>query len=535
MQVVLDGVGQVVTILSTGEGKSLLFMLPSMLPSVGTTVVILPLIGLKHDMMRRLECMGLGYKVWESKEDEEVGCPLVFVSVDKAVSVTFRSYLNRLEAGNGLDRVIFDESHLAITASRYRPKMGLVKYLRSLRCQFVYLTATLPPTMVNRFEQAMLLWQPRMIRSLTLRTDLEYWVRRSSMARLQDFAVAEIRATLQEGWFIQEQGARCIIYTITKLEANEVAERLQGLVYYSDSGTDSEKASALAKWVDGESRVMVATSAFGPGINHGHVRAVFHIGAPASAIDFAQEAGRAGRDDEGGISCIFLPKKWKAVDVGPAGELLPDETKVMQRYLDNPRCRLLPLGIFLDGVRQTCKGESRLCDRCRELGILVGAELAAASESREGDVGMLEGADECSSSSSAEDLEVGSRLLKQHVRDQERCLQRYIGNLRQLKGSCLICRLVNSADPSTLETVRGADHGLEKCGAVSKWRFINSKRAAIKEGQQQFEAGQRRHKGWLSTYTSCFKCGNPQTICAKQGKGQCEYGDILMPACWGAY
>ena len=184
MQVVLDGVGQVVTILSTGEGKSLLFMLPSILPSVGTTVVMLPLIGLKHDMIRRLDCMGLGYKVWECTEDEEVGCPLVFVSVDKAVGLTFRLYLNRLEAGNGLDRVIFDESHLAITASRYRPKMGLVKYLRSLRCQFVYLTATLPPTMVNRFEQAMLLWQPRMIRSLTLRTDLEYWVRRSSIARL---------------------------------------------------------------------------------------------------------------------------------------------------------------------------------------------------------------------------------------------------------------------------------------------------------------------------------------------------------------
>ena len=46
------------------------------------------------------------------------------------------------------------------------------------------------------------------------------------MVRLQDFAVAEIRATLQEGWFIQEQGARYIIYTITKLEANKVAERL---------------------------------------------------------------------------------------------------------------------------------------------------------------------------------------------------------------------------------------------------------------------------------------------------------------------
>jgi len=89
IQVILEGVGQVVAILGTGEGKSLLFMFLSMLPSAGTMVVILPLISLKHDMMRQLDCMGLGYKVWECTEDEEVGCPLVFVSVDKAVSVTF--------------------------------------------------------------------------------------------------------------------------------------------------------------------------------------------------------------------------------------------------------------------------------------------------------------------------------------------------------------------------------------------------------------------------------------------------------------
>ena len=88
-----------------------------MLPSVGIIVVILPLIGLKHNIMRRLKCIGLGYKVWESKKDEEVRCPLVFVLVNKAVSVTFRSYLNRLKARNRLNRVIFNKSYLAITIS----------------------------------------------------------------------------------------------------------------------------------------------------------------------------------------------------------------------------------------------------------------------------------------------------------------------------------------------------------------------------------------------------------------------------------
>ena len=90
--------------------------------------------------------------MWESKKDEEVRYPLIFILVNKAVSVIFQSYLNQLKARNRLNRVIFDKSYLAITISQYRPKMGLVKYLRSLQYQFIYLIAILPPTIVNRFK-----------------------------------------------------------------------------------------------------------------------------------------------------------------------------------------------------------------------------------------------------------------------------------------------------------------------------------------------------------------------------------------------
>ena len=64
-------------------------MLLLILPNIGIIVVILPLISLKHNIIRRLNCIGLRYKVWESKEDEEVRYLLVFVLVNKAVSVTF--------------------------------------------------------------------------------------------------------------------------------------------------------------------------------------------------------------------------------------------------------------------------------------------------------------------------------------------------------------------------------------------------------------------------------------------------------------
>ena len=202
MQVILNSIGQVITILNTRKRKSLLFILPLMLPSIGIIVVMLPLIGLKYNIIRRLNYIGLRYKVQEYIEDKKVRYLLVFVLVNKAVSVMFQFYLNRLKAGNRLNRVIFNKSYLAITISQYQPKIKLVKYLRSLQYQFIYLTAILPLIIVNWFKQAILLYQPYIIQSLTVHTDLKYWVRRSSIIKLQDFTLAEIRAILQKGWFL---------------------------------------------------------------------------------------------------------------------------------------------------------------------------------------------------------------------------------------------------------------------------------------------------------------------------------------------
>ena len=69
-------------------------MLLLILPSIGIIVVILPLISLKYNIIRRLNYIGLRYKVWECTEDEEVRYLLVFVSVNKAVSSTFYLYIN---------------------------------------------------------------------------------------------------------------------------------------------------------------------------------------------------------------------------------------------------------------------------------------------------------------------------------------------------------------------------------------------------------------------------------------------------------
>ena len=195
MQTVLNGVGQVVVILDTDKGKSLLYMLLSRLVSAETTVVILLLISLKQNMIHHCKKMCLDYKVWEATEKGEGGmmsCALVFMSVKQIMSSIFHKYLNHLEADNALNHVVFDESHLILTTSKYHLKMNLICNLQALHCQFLFLMVILPPQMVQPFEQALLLLQSFIIHSHTFCADLNYIVHTSDDADLQQFVINQI-------------------------------------------------------------------------------------------------------------------------------------------------------------------------------------------------------------------------------------------------------------------------------------------------------------------------------------------------------
>lgn len=126
---------EVIIILAPGAGKSLAFTVPIFLPQAGTTVVVVPLIALKQDLVRRCRDASIEYSVWEAHGNSEryTGTPLLFVSAEQAVREPFRRFLSQLDANRQLDRVVFDECHLILTASEYRPKMALLRYLRDLR------------------------------------------------------------------------------------------------------------------------------------------------------------------------------------------------------------------------------------------------------------------------------------------------------------------------------------------------------------------------------------------------------------------
>ena len=122
-------------------------------------------------------------------------------------------------------------------------------------------------------------------------------------------AMQGIQTTLALPAISGDPTARVIIYTSTRETAKEIAAALHVDAYFSDSGTVNEKAAVLTRWIEEPHQAVVATSAFGMGVDYPRVAAVLHVGAPTNAIDFAQEIGRLGRDGRGGQSTVILPPR----------------------------------------------------------------------------------------------------------------------------------------------------------------------------------------------------------------------------------
>jgi superfamily II DNA helicase RecQ len=122
---------QVVAILPTGAGKSLLFMLPCTLPDARITILIVPLVALHTDMLRRVQEMKIDHLEWQLGESREAA--LVLVSAEAASSKDFMKYARRLVREQKLDRIVVDECHLTVTAAEYRSSMTELTAIRSLR------------------------------------------------------------------------------------------------------------------------------------------------------------------------------------------------------------------------------------------------------------------------------------------------------------------------------------------------------------------------------------------------------------------
>jgi superfamily II DNA helicase RecQ len=508
---------QIVAILPTGAGKSLLFMLPCTFPEAGITILVVPLVSLHIDMLRRVRELKIDHLEWQPGERREAA--LVLVSAEAASSKDFIKYARRLIAEQKLDRIVIDECHLTVIAAEYRPSIVELTAIRSLRTQFVYLTATLPPSMRTEFEERNYLHHPKVIRASSNRPNIFYMVRKvdAHNGSLLKQAASEAEQAWIESGFFDRTCDKIILYVRTCKDADDLAELLGCSSYTAESGTSVEKKQILDHWIQNpDTPYIVATTALAEGFDYPHVRLVMNIDEPESLVIFAQESGRAGRDGKRAYSMVLLPATWQSqnaegvhADMGDTRTHRDDlslrksrDKQAAHRYLQGKQCYRTSLTDYLDVAqhRRWCMPDDVPCDIC-----------GVAHEDAIGQPGSVE----------RDTTYTGLQLIQQERLRAHTEMAQYRLDLASVKGTCLFCRAIRQS----------WDHEFSACPR----RFeVFEQRTKARQRHEQ------RGRKWLQPYTSCFWCLNPQSICqraelAGKSTSVCEYRDVVLPLCYGVF
>jgi ATP-dependent DNA helicase RecQ len=310
VQAALDGRDSLV-VMPTGGGKSLCYQLPA-LADVGLVVVVSPLIALMADQLRRLEEAGVragmlasgmadGHNERALREVADGSTQLILVAPERFASGAFRAALAERPVG----LFVVDEAHcVAEWGHDFRPDyLRLHDAIASLsrpgggRPPVMAATATATPRVAREIAERLELAEPLSVRSGFDRPNLVFDV----VAVEGKGAVARKRAALSH--VLSQDGALpAIVYCGTRKDTDDVASRLAGeglaaVAYHAGMGAEKRR-DAQARFMDGRADVIVATNAFGMGVDKAGVRTVAHWALPTSLEAYYQEAGRGGRDGE---------------------------------------------------------------------------------------------------------------------------------------------------------------------------------------------------------------------------------------------
>lgn len=323
MALALEG-KDLLALLPTGFGKSLAFQIPALLEGArgGLTLVVSPLVALMKDQADRLLEMGLPvgavHSLMSASEQrgvlQEVRAGrvwLLYVSPERLNrSEELRRLLWEKHREGKLRRVVFDEAHCLVEwGFDFRPD-----YLKALErlAEFPgvpksFFTATLTPKDQRRLEEAVGLKDHGRVYPETFhRPNLRFAVNKVQGE------VGKFQRLVQALSWLLERGGSGVVYVSTRSEAERLAWALERL--FPELGVEAYHAGlgplprreAQERFMEGSTRIMVATTAFGMGVDKPDIRLVVHWRPPLSLEEYIQQAGRAGRDGEEAYALLLF-------------------------------------------------------------------------------------------------------------------------------------------------------------------------------------------------------------------------------------
>lgn len=288
-----------VALLPTGGGKSLCFQVPA-LATDGLCIVVSPLVALMGDQVNALKERGIkALKLTGGISFEELNTLLdnalygnykfLYLSPERLQQEIVQNYIKQMN----VNLIAVDEAHcISQWGNDFRPAYKNITLLREIHplVPIIALTATATPEVLEDTISELKMELPAVFRNSFVRENLSYQVYKE-----------EDKLYKTEQLLKTNKGA-AIVYVRNRKGTIEISEQLNSLgisaTFYHGGISAKEKAQKLQAWRNGTVSTMVATNAFGMGIDHANVRFVIHLQIPESPESYFQEAGRAGRDGE---------------------------------------------------------------------------------------------------------------------------------------------------------------------------------------------------------------------------------------------
>ena len=349
-------------LMPTGGGKSITFQVPA-LAKDGLCIVITPLIALMKDQVQNLRQRGIkAVAIYSGMTRQEILIALencifgnykfLYISPERLDTDIFKQKLRAMK----VNMITVDESHcISQWGYDFRPAYLKIADIRELLpgVPLLALTATATPDVVQDIQSRLKFREKNVFRMSFERKNLAYIVRKT------DNKTAELLHILRR------MPGSAIIYVRSRRRTKETTELLthEGITadFYHAGLDNAVKDIRQKRWQDGECRVMVATNAFGMGIDKPDVRLVIHLDLPDSPEAYFQEAGRAGRDGEKAYAVILYSKSDRVTLHKRIPDTFPDKDYIKKVYEHLQYYYQMAMG---DGLG--CTKEFNLEEFCRK-------------------------------------------------------------------------------------------------------------------------------------------------------------------------
>ena len=339
-------------LMPTGGGKSVTFQVPA-LAQEGICLVITPLIALMKDQVNRLNDLEIkSIAIHSGMTSEEIDNALensvfgdykfLYISPERISTKVFQAKVTRLN----LSMVVIDEAHcISQWGYDFRPSYLKIASLRDYidqKVPFLALTASATPQVIDDIMKKLVFRGKNVLKTSFHRKNISYLVRK--VEEKGTYLVKTLQKTKGSG----------IVYVRSRKRCKEVAELLvaNGISadFYHAGLTDELRDRKQASWMMGETRVIVATNAFGMGIDKSEVRFVIHWDIPDSIESYFQESGRVGRDGKPAFAVLLYTPADKARLTDTIRKKFPPIDKIKDIYESLCNYLQVPLGSGKDNV-----------------------------------------------------------------------------------------------------------------------------------------------------------------------------------------